>query len=274
MKLDKKHTSHSLVDHLGKSNVQFDMISILQTELSQRCQKNPRYSLCSFARSLGVDKSLLSKILRRKKAISKKMSERLAQTLDIEKIPSLNSMISQNSRKYEEHTMTASDYELLSNWYFTAILELSQIKGFRGHPNWISKKLGISTIEASIAMNALSKFGYIKINKTGKWTLLKKNNTWGNTQVTSNLRRSLQRQSLVKAVESIDSISYDYRYNSSATFAVNVKKIEEIKSLITKFRKELMKFAEDNPPQQDVYQICIALFPLTDRLEKRRDHNE
>ena len=55
----------------------------LQNELINRCEKNPNYSLRAFAKSLDIGPSALSQIVRGKRKLTKKMTLRLADRLDI-----------------------------------------------------------------------------------------------------------------------------------------------------------------------------------------------
>ncbi len=54
---------------------------LLRTELTRRCQRNPRYSLRAFAKWLAIDVAALSRVLAGKGALSLKTAERLVKTL-------------------------------------------------------------------------------------------------------------------------------------------------------------------------------------------------
>src|SRR3984957_9168996 len=54
-----------------------DFRMILQRELLLRCERNPQYSLRSFAKSLQIDPSTLSQILRGKRSITASLLQKL-----------------------------------------------------------------------------------------------------------------------------------------------------------------------------------------------------
>jgi len=55
--------------------------SVLQAEFSRRQQSNPRYSLRAFARSMGLDHSTVSQLLRGKRPITRKSVRSIASSL-------------------------------------------------------------------------------------------------------------------------------------------------------------------------------------------------
>src|SRR5688572_26654161 len=59
------------------------LISLLNQELEARCQRNPRYSLRSFARFLGVNHTSLSLILSGKRSPSSDFINRVSRNLQI-----------------------------------------------------------------------------------------------------------------------------------------------------------------------------------------------
>jgi plasmid maintenance system antidote protein VapI len=60
------------------------LVERLQRELANRCRRNPHYSLRAFARHLEMDSSTLSAILRRKRPITQKSSQKLTIALGVQ----------------------------------------------------------------------------------------------------------------------------------------------------------------------------------------------
>lgn len=59
--------------------------------------------------------------------------------------------------KYRNHAVPGSYssleqdiFEAVSGWYHFSIVELTRVEGFESDPAWISRHLGISTIEADL----------------------------------------------------------------------------------------------------------------------------
>lgn len=245
---------------------------LLQNELLSRCRKNPSYSLRAFSKQLGIDQSLLSKILRGKKPISKKMILELSRVLKIPKA-NLNRYleISTDSTERQNHFYILQDqFDLLSDWYHFAILELSNLKTFKSDPKWISGKLGITVSEVNIAIERLIRNEFIKVQKNGKWQIFRPSNDWSNPEITSAARKQYQKQILEKSISAIQNVSYEYRHNSSLTLAINAALIPDIKKMLNKYRDELNQFSEEKGGYTDIYQLSLAFFPLTDVENKRR----
>src|SRR5437868_10680542 len=57
--------------------------AIIQEELAQRCEKNPRYSMRAFAKALGVGSGALSEILSGKRVPSHKLARQLVSALGL-----------------------------------------------------------------------------------------------------------------------------------------------------------------------------------------------
>jgi plasmid maintenance system antidote protein VapI len=64
-----------------ESNQTSDLRGLIEEEFMRRREKNPKYSLRGYARHLEVDPSLLSKVLRNKRNISKNLSKKISDKL-------------------------------------------------------------------------------------------------------------------------------------------------------------------------------------------------
>ena len=60
-----------------------DFATFLQRTLQERIQANPNYSLRAFSRSLGFDYSTMSKILRRKRPVGRRVAHKLGTKLGL-----------------------------------------------------------------------------------------------------------------------------------------------------------------------------------------------
>lgn len=72
----------------------------VQNVLLGRCKNNPRYSLRAFAKSVNVDPSLLSKIIRGKHVPSENLMKELGTKLDLDK-----ALYLPNARKTKESSI-------------------------------------------------------------------------------------------------------------------------------------------------------------------------
>ncbi len=235
-------------------NEQLEFRVWLQDEFSRRCRTNSSYSLRAFAKQLDFDSSTLSQILSGKRKVSDKIVQKVYDKLGQPPIKNENT-----SSQYMLLSMDA--FTVISDWYHYAILDLTLIKNFKSDPVWISSQLGISQLEAKLAIERLLRLGML-VQKYGKLKLSKVTNTNYIEGQTSSAHKEYQRQIITKALHAIDNCPQDRKDITSMTMAANSKKIKEAKEKIKKFRRELCAFLEDGE-KDSVYQMGVQLYPLT-----------
>jgi uncharacterized protein (TIGR02147 family) len=148
----------------------------LQQELERRIEKNPRYSLRAFASSLGVNPGALSQILSGTRYPSYKMAVKILQALALspedqnEFFKSIARVQKARGLKRQNPVFRKSDtalpavespvrelslelFKVIADWYHYAILELTFLPEFKPTAAWIAGKLGISEIEAKLALS-------------------------------------------------------------------------------------------------------------------------
>lgn len=247
-------TSLSLLD----DPIQKEFCMWLQAEFTRRCRVNSRYSLRSFAAHLGLHSSTLSQILSNKRRVSRKLITRVY--AHIGRSGASMSELS-NGKAVEYAQMEADKFALISDWYHYAILDLVLIKGFKNSPVWISKKLGISQVEASLAVRRLLRLGFL-IEKVGKLTKAQPFFTNYEEGASSQAHKEYQRQVIAKALQAVDACPADRKDITGMTIAVSSSKLAAAKLKIKKFRRELCTFLEDGDADA-VYHFTLQLYPVT-----------
>lgn len=263
---------------------------ILNEELASRTERNNRYSVRSFARSLNMDSGALSQILSGKRIPSVKVANKLVERLGLspeEKVNFLNSLADvhinrklQRTRKFFKEISSKTEskkvnyrdlsldlFRTIADWYHYAILELTFIDGFSSNPRWIAAELGISITEVNLAINRLKELGFLseesdKLVKTTPPLITSDRN------LTTGAHKQRQKQILAKAIETIDEVPLELRNHSAMTMAIDPQKIPEAKKKIQAFLDELSLFLESGKRTQ-VYEASICLFPLN---KNRKDH--
>lgn len=241
----------------------------LQRQLTERCKKNPLYSLRSFAKFLAMDPSSLSQILSGKRSLSKKtilaISTRL--TITPEDWLSLGFASSGDADLANYFQVNLDTFAVISDWYHYAILELTFVEGFSAEPAWISKKLSISTSEATLAVERLLRLGLLanageSLVKTEKLITNRANVN------TSDAHRELQRQVIAKALDAIDDCEPFQKDITSMTMAIDPKKLDQARELTRRYRREMCALLEEGT-QTEVYNLTIQLYPVTPSSVKK-----
>ncbi len=214
-------------------------------------------------------------VLRNKRPLTAQMIQEMGLSLKLSKkeldafISALPGAVDSKNRKAAElrkiNQMTVDVFNVVSDWYHDAILELSRIPGFEPSPKFISKRLGITISEARLAMDRLERVGLIEVLPDGIWReTLGDNTTTVDVDFTNSALRSLQKQVLALSLTALENVPKKLRDHTCTTMAIDVKDLPEAKKRIKTFRHELMAFLQRNGSEFDeVYQIAVSLYPLT-----------
>jgi len=254
-----------------------DFRLFLQDELASRCQKNSRYSLRAFARSLGIGSSDLSKLIRRQRQLSPEMLSKLANRLDLdpETLREYSEALELQlkiHRQVHAATQTPADnyrqisldtFRLIADWYHFAILELIKVRGFRGHSAWIAKRLGLTASEVNIAVQRLKRLNFLEVTSRGKWCDKVGATTSVSNGHTDSAKRLQQRQILTKSIEALEDIPLELRDHSTVVMAIDSSRIPAAKGMIRDFRRQLSTLLEKGSDKDQVYVLNVSLFPVT-----------
>ncbi len=140
-----------------------DFRQFLQSELVRRTKLNPRFSLRAFAKHLNVQSGFLSKLLLGQRRITPAVIERFGPKLglNLQEIEAYQKISRGEESSLDFRQISYDSFQMISDWYHFAILELASIEEFDPHPRWISDKLGISLAEAKDATERLIRLGYV-----------------------------------------------------------------------------------------------------------------
>ncbi len=251
----------------------------LAEELHRRCTKNARYSIRAFARALNLDPGALSRILSGKQIPSFHVAEKILSNLDFTPneraifLDSLNEVqkkrplkrVRQESNNpflnnLSQNELNIELYKVISSWYHIAILELTMLDNFEGNSKWISKQLGISQVEAKLALDRLFDLNLLEV-KNGKIRKTQEQLTTNSKTISTPALRTNQKEFLEKAIESLENDPIEERNTTSMTMAIDPELLPLAKEKIHDFNKELCQLLESKSKRR-VYNLEIALYPL------------
>jgi uncharacterized protein (TIGR02147 family) len=252
---------------------------LLSNELANRCETNSAYSLRAFAKSLTVDPGALSRILSGKQSLSYKMAKDISTKLDL--TPSQQKQFfksvnkEQESRKlkraqipidlekseYKGDDLSIDYFRVIADWYHTALMELTFVKGFKGEARFISRQLGISVTEAKLALERLVKLGLLE-KKGKKFIKVKAKLSTTDRHLSTSALRKNQKQLLEKSIYSLENDPIENRNHTNMMMAIDAKKIKMAKKMIREFQMSLCNYLEAGK-QDKVYNLSISLIPLS-----------
>lgn len=244
---------------------------LLQQEFLRRTAKNSGYSLRAFAKSLEMNHATLSTMLAGKRSITQSTITKLSKKLGLspqETESYLNPTTNEDRKTQSYHHIQEDAFNSISEWYFDAILQLSLIPKIKLDSNTISESLGISKLEAKLALETLERLELLKRSKTGKWVKTHKNSiNYLDPDFTSAAMRKYQKKILEKSLDALESLPRTERDHTSTMMAVQKKDLAQVKELIKKFRHDLDKYLQrDGAKFDEIYQLQVSYFPLTNSL--------
>ena len=246
-----------------------DYRSWLSAEFSKKRENNPSFSLRAFAKFLNISPAALSQVLSGKREFSKKNILKIAQKFSLSPIETKELLKSAKQKEFNDDDESPMElirlendrFRVISDWYHIAILSLAKLKDNRSDPQWVADQLSISVLEARDALHRLKRLKFIT-EKNGKLQRLLEKPLSVITPTPSSAIRKYHKQNLALAQKAIDEVSMEERELSAITMAIDLKKLDQARILITKFKRKLARFLEAGK-QQRVYTLSVQLFPVS-----------
>jgi len=254
--------------------------SILEKRFAELRATTPSYSLRKFSEHLEQNPAAVSQILSGKRSVSKKFANRILNKMGCSpKVmaqvnASFNSETNEadakdkNSLNYGRMQFDVDQYDLVAEWYYYGILSLALTKNFKSNPEWIADKLGVTKVKIIKALNKLEKLGLLNRDKKGnlKHSGVSISSTDG---IQSLALRARHEENLNAAKLSILNDPLELRDFSFITVTTNTEKLAEARQRIRCFLNDLCDFLEDGP-KDEVYELCVQLFPRTKKTPQKR----
>ncbi|OFZ63414.1 MAG: hypothetical protein A2577_01185 [Bdellovibrionales bacterium RIFOXYD1_FULL_36_51] len=161
-------------------------------------------------------------------------------------------------------------FKIISNWYYMAILAMTQLKKFSGSEEEIFKRLNgkLSIHEIRSALTRLKEMDLLRTDENGK-VQATYNRISTTDDITNEGARIYHRQVMDLAKEALTNQNIEDREFQSFTMAIDKQKIPLAKEMIRKFRAKLSKTVSGNGDY--VYQTNIQFFQLTECLVNKHE---
>jgi uncharacterized protein (TIGR02147 family) len=254
-------------------DLQLEVRKLISSEMERARALNPNFSLRALSKKLGLQPSALSEILSGKRLITRRMAARVLERLCVDPasgariLGGLANRVSNRSTQTEhvDHKeylqLNMDHYHVISEWYYFAIISLAETRSFRDDPQWIARRLNIKLAEASMALERLERLGLLARTKSGKLKATGQQFATSTDIANMSLRKS-HNQNLELARRSLNEDAVETRDFSSMTMAIDPARLLEAKKMIKEFRRKFCTYMERGR-KEEVYRICIQLFPLS-----------
>lgn len=239
----------------------------LTQEFLKRKERNPNFSLRSFAKWLDISPAQLSQMMTGKRPITLNSLKKIGLRVGLSPLEQKNlltsllkqkKMLAPDQDKKIIH-MQEDQFRVISDWYHFAILSLTQIKGAQSDPRWIARRLGINVDEANQALMRLQRLGIIQLKPTFKQI---GEPIQVSSAMPSEAIRKYHKQNLNLAIEKIDTVPVNLREYQSISFPMSPKHVALFKKQIDEFLEQAAELSE-NTAGSEIYNLNVQLFPIT-----------
>ncbi len=249
------------------------LLKAMLHDYQARRAKNASFSLRAYARFLGIQPSGLSNIFNGQRRISRKIGAKIISRISLDPndamgfLQALKSKYPRTDAAMQYVLIERATFEVISNWYYLAILTLAETNDFDSTPTWIAHRLGISSTKAAVALKTLTSMGYL--SRDGKTKKLRP--THKNFATTVDIPDlAIQKSHLTHldlAAAALQDQSVHRREFGFTNIAIDPTLIPEAKARIRKFRRDLCAFLEGKPKKTAVFRLGVQLFALTKDVE-------
>jgi uncharacterized protein (TIGR02147 family) len=258
--------------------VQEALQQALLSQFTQLKAKNSAYSLRAFAQRLGVNSGALSSILNGRRRVSVKYAMKLTQkmTLPPKEIARLESLLALEMKTRKRRTsadaeenkaleLRSDQFHVIADGIHFSILCLMETVDFRSDVDWIALRLNESAPRVRQAFERLSRIGLVE-QKREVWKL-----TTGKLKTSDGIAdraiRRFHEERLDEAKTKLELVPVEDRDFFASTMAIQRSQIPAARELIRAFKKNMETLLECEP-RDEVYRLCIQLFPVTDLKSK------
>jgi uncharacterized protein (TIGR02147 family) len=244
----------------------------MQAELGRRCDKNPQYSLRAFAKFLGIDHATVSQFLRGKRSLTPRTILKLGTRLGLDRAAIDGYVAHEVYWRHDSGDEVALDeiqqlaYDaanVIADWYHYAILELTRLHNFRPNSRWIARVLGITADEVNLAVSRLARLGLLEMADRDRWIDKSGNTTASLAEFNQAAVQRLAEQVRLRMIAAVGTVPAGAFEHSATTLALSTARLPLVLERIAWFRRELIALLQDDSTADDVYQLEINFFPVT-----------
>lgn len=279
-----------MVQHLDPY-AYLDYQEFLRDFYSAEKSRDPLFSYRVFAQAVGIDASLLVKILQGKRHLSREGIEQVIQffRFDSKHSEYFRELVAygkanrdvdlrkhfealQNQRPAHSRRIESDLYRYFQHWYFPAIRSALDVFPYKGDPDaaLLAKSFHppLNASQVKEAISVLIRLGLACPDGQGfirpATAHLSTGERWQSAAV-----RDYQKQLIQLAMDSIEGIPKEERDISSLTLALNSHELELIRAILAESRRSIVRQVDAMPATEcnAVYQLNIQFFPVMQRKD-------
>ncbi|MFV8257742.1 TIGR02147 family protein [Bdellovibrio bacteriovorus] len=249
---------------------------VLLADYQIRRKKNPRFSLRSYAKLLGISSGRLSDILNGRSPLTEKKALALVERLSLEPFEKQHFLrLAENEalqrsegrtvrgrKKSAAYRLRMDQLALIEEWEHFALMSLIETSTFRFDKKWIARKLGLTQARLEEVLEKLLSLSFVAIDSTGQLKNVHRAMSTL-TDIPSAALKNANTSCIMQALEKMHSVDVLDRDITSMTFPVDPQQIKEAKKLIREFKGKMAKLMKKGSTSE-IYNLNIQLVPVSE----------
>ncbi len=261
-----------------------DYRNVLRDALAKRSASAPGYTMSRFAKELGLSPSRLSEVFSRRQGLSLEVAKRISGVLGLQEqeagffcdLIEYEHARSQEKRELarirllkrrgdvEGQAIERDVFQMISDWYHVAILELVETRYFREDYQWIADSLGISLVEAGAAMERLIRLKMLVRDEKGRLRRWEKSYYSADKDV-SEAMRNFHTQVMDRAKSAMVTRPVKESAYAAGMFPVRREDVPVVQGKIKRFLWRLSRDLESSLSSADaIYCMSMQFFEMTE----------
>jgi len=174
------------------------------------------------------------------------------------------------AQAHKVRVLGGEEFDYFKSWKNPVLRELApHMPGAKPLEMAHACKQDISAAEVSKTLDFLVKADLLKKDRNGNYHQTEKSVSMGPVDAVPVAAREMQRQMGEFAVKALD-MPLSERDMSGLTLGLTRNAYERIRKEIADFRRRIVAIATEDEETEQVYRMNLQLFPLSERLEKKK----
>ena len=174
------------------------------------------------------------------------------------------------AQAHKVRVLGGEEFDYFKSWKNPVLRELApHMPGAKPLEMAHACKQKISAAEVSETLDFLVKANLLKKDRNGNYRQTEKSVSMGPVDAVPVAAREMQRQMGEFAVKALD-MPLSERDMSGLTLGLTRNAYERIRKEIADFRRRIVAIATEDEETEQVYRMNLQLFPLSERLEKKK----
>lgn len=248
-----------------------ELIDIIRKDFADRKEKNPRFSLRSYAQRLGLSSGSLSDLLNEKRNwhVSRLRAAEITEKLSLsEKARNKLLLKMELQPKFQKSELTKENYDMLTDWTYYPILFSFDLPIEHRAPEVIARKLGIPVQKVESVTEDLIQRKFLSRNQNKEVFRpdVFLTTTDSEPEVAQTPPGALVRKhheiSLDLAKRALHEQPSEVRDITSLTFAGNKQQLQALREEIRKLYEKASTVTTLDQEPDTVYRLSVQLFPV------------